>query len=583
MSGVVGVFAIAGSRVPCEPQIAQMAKSVSDTTDYQYAFSDHRLRLEALINPSLEQSTFQCPETGSFVWLHGSFRNNQELLSRIGSGGAESHNPSELLLRLYQTKGLLCVPMLRGSFCAVVWDAEEHRLALVRDQLGTKNLYFSQDGDNLWFASSQQALRSLQPPELNFTGLHSLLMTGATPLGETLIRKVETVRPGEIFLADRGRSRNSRYWQFEYSDYVGNPEPAQVQSVLGECVDQVLERAGKSRVSVFESSALGAEGTTGVLTHLFQNQSRYALDCAAKQSEPSVTRFRTLVQLWGQPFGSIQDFTWAQTIAQGQPHTRVVLPAGEGEAFGLHPAFNAFRWQMRQRGSEQCRQLDPLWALRPLLNVYAQTKSYFAPHFISDLEQQALVFDKDRVPEWQNWTGLRQVQSGVLHFHLHSLVSRLAHVALSQSLALELPFVSLDLMDMLAVTDPQVHCRGVVGGQLLRTAFDDSLVDAQWSDSRKKDIESKKHLQSDTSSVWSVCAHVLRRASQQHTLPFNWAKIAALCDRLHAQPFARALTPSLAPSAADQRSALFLASYTIWYESVIEDRCSFALQEKPSL
>ena len=217
MSGVVGVFAIAGSRVPCEPQIAQMAKSVADTTDYQYPLSDHRLRLEAFINPSLKQSTFQCSESGSFVWLYGDFQNSQELLSRIGSGGAESHNASELLLRLYQTKGLLCVPMLRGSFSAVIWDAREHRLALIRDQLGTKNLYFSQDGDNLWFSSSQEALRSLQQPELNFMSLHSLLMTGATPLGETLIRKIESVRPGEIFLADRGRSRKSRYWQFEYS------------------------------------------------------------------------------------------------------------------------------------------------------------------------------------------------------------------------------------------------------------------------------------------------------------------------------------------------------------------------------
>lgn len=591
MSGVVGVFAIAGSRVPCEPQIAEMASCFSEKIDYQYALSDHRLRLEAFINPSLDQSTFQCPESGSFVWLHGNLQNSAQLLNRIGSAGAASLNPAELVLRLYQVKGLLSVPMLSGSFAAVIWDAVEHRLVLFRDQLGTKNLFFSQDGDNLWFSTSQESLGLLQKSTPNLRGLHSLLMTGSTPLGETLISKVEAVRPGEIFLADRGRFRRNRYWQFEYNEYIDNPSPTRVQQLLGGCVDRVLERSGKNQLSVIEPQM-----TTGILTHLCENQSRYSvrsckLNTNANHSELPQEAFIALVKLWGQPFGCLDDFAWARAIAQGQSQSHVVLPAGEGMAFGLHPAFKAFRWQQRRQGSHQCRQLDPLWALRPLLNNYAQTKGYFTPFFIADLEQQALIFDCDLIPQWQSWTGMRQVQSGILHFHVHSLLSRFAQVALARSFSLELPFLSLDVLEMLLSIDPQVHCRGVVGGQLLRDAFRDSLQDGLASASNFRNFQThfldthfldphgcrrsnrrvsqELCLQDQSPAMASVshdslslvCVKILQQAQHQQSLPFAWTKVKALCDRLK-------LHPSTA-TAADFRSVLFLASYAVWSQTVL--------------
>ena len=83
MSGVVGVFALSGSRVPCERQIELMASNITTSRDHCFSVGDHRLRVEAVINPMLAQSTFACAETGSFVWLDGEFTNSAQLLEDI--------------------------------------------------------------------------------------------------------------------------------------------------------------------------------------------------------------------------------------------------------------------------------------------------------------------------------------------------------------------------------------------------------------------------------------------------------------------------------------------------------------------
>jgi asparagine synthetase B (glutamine-hydrolysing) len=217
MSGVVGVFALGGSRVPCEPRISEMANVVTKDSDYTVSFSDHRLRLEAIMDPNFDQSSFQCEETGCLTWLLGYFDNKAQLVSRISSEGAEPNNSAELRTRLYQMKGLLAIPMLRGAFVALIWDPSEHRLAMVRDPLGIRNLYFSKDGDHLWFATSPEAL-ALEPPSLDMAALHSLILTGSPGQGRTLAQKLETLKPGELLVAERGQIMRSRYWQFLYED-----------------------------------------------------------------------------------------------------------------------------------------------------------------------------------------------------------------------------------------------------------------------------------------------------------------------------------------------------------------------------
>lgn len=552
MSGVVGSFAIAGSQVPCEPQITGMADCFKDITDHQYGLSDHRFRFEAFLNPLLDQSTFRCAESGSFAWLYGHFSNASQLLGRIGSGGAQSSNGSELLLRLYQSKGLLCVPMLQGSFCGVIWDAAEQRIVMFRDQMGTKPLFVSRDGDNLWFSTSAEALALLQPYSLNFFAFHTLLVTGALPSGESLTQKVESVRPGEMFLADRGRIRRSRYWQFEYEDHVQSIEPGQFQELIGGAVDRSLDRIGKVSPLVSEPTQ-----STGVLSALVSSQSRYGaeLRCSGIRSTdnlPCITSdrevFESLVQQWNRPFGSLEEFRWAQLIDSIAPRTRVIVPLGESVLFGMHPAFAQFRRQQRFAGLEQFQSRDPLWPLRPLLSGFAQTKVFFSAEFLSHIERQPPVLEDDLQWEWKDWSSARQLQSGLIQVSLQPLAGQLGEAGLKGSFAPETPYIDSDVHNFLAQIDPKVHFRGVVGGQLLYTCFAETVREALG-----QELQLSQRERPWLSWLWPVCVEILREATPVSS-PLDFVAVSALCDRLEA--------PRI--SLADQRAAVFLASFLLW-------------------
>lgn len=478
MSGVVGVFALGGSRVPCEPRICEMASVITKDSDYALSYNDHRLRLEAVMDPSLEQSSFQCDESGCLTWLLGYFDNKSQLVSRISSEGAEPHNAAELLTRLYQCKGLLAVPMLRGAFIALIWDPVEHRLVLIRDPLGVRNFYFSKDGDHLWFATSPKAL-ALDCATLDMASLHHFMLTGAPSQGRTLTQKIETLKPGELMVAERGQLKRSRYWQFLFEGVHGGldldasvSEPAiNCQLQLSHSVDGVLARLGKKKLYLQD-----AEGQASVLSLLMNNQSRHPV---FPQGHDFTMSFPALVKLWGQPFGQFSEVYQAMTFAGIEPGQALVLPTGQNILFGLHGRYRDLRWQMRSLSQVDSSRDDSFGAISngrfatvsPIISHYAVTKRYLSDDFLAEIEREGLQLEGEFVPEWQGWSPIGQMQASLVQWELQPLLSQLARLSLDVGAILEHPFLDLNLVEGLLTLDPNCHLRGVVGGQLLEQAF----------------------------------------------------------------------------------------------------------------
>ncbi len=109
----------------------------------------------------------------------------------------------------------LALDRLDGQFAIAAYDHRRRRLALARDRLGQKPLYWSQLADGtLLFGSELKAL--LRHPglrrEVDPVAVEQLLLFEFIPAPRTIYRGVHKLEPGTLLLADAGGVQLSRWW-----------------------------------------------------------------------------------------------------------------------------------------------------------------------------------------------------------------------------------------------------------------------------------------------------------------------------------------------------------------------------------
>ena len=550
MSGVVGVFAVVGARVPCDPLMVEMAKSIASKTEIPMEFNDHRLQLKAVVNPRFNQSTYHCTETGCLIWLQGQFDNQEVLSARVGAQGARVYNQAELLLRLYQSRGLLSVPMLKGQFSAFIWDPQEQRFILFRDPLGYYPLFIRHDGDHVWFSSHESALH-VESPRLDIAALHRMIMTGDVGPKQTLLQKIESVGAGEIVTIEKGRMRRSRYWRFLWEESYQEPSIAQMQEMIGASVDKVLEKAEKETLTI----ANPVEATP-LLPALVNTQSRKPIN--ALPYERDGLDYIEMVKAWGRPITSLESLPWIASIFTAEPDQHVAMSVGEDILFGFHHFTQKQRWL--QRLPLATHEVDESWnlpALQPLYHEYQATKDYFSDEINALFSRDDLV--EDTPLEWQDWSPKEQLHAKLFEHYLQPLMANLNQIGLKQEVQVHMPFADMAVIEWLSAQHPRFHTKGVVGGQLLDQAYHEFFMELDVENPSAVLRNAYQHEQLWL-QLWPQCCAALQDTIK--LMPFNKDKVFTLMDRV-------AVSRGKV-STSDQRALIFLSSFALWYESAFE-------------
>ncbi len=205
------------------------------------------------------------------IVFNGEVYNFAELREELEKRGGRFHGGSdtEVMLAAIETWGLeAAVKRFAGMFAFALWDRKDRSLALVRDRLGKKPLYYGWGGGALLFGSELKALRAFRNfrAEVDRGSLSLFLRYNSLPAPYSIYKGIFQLRPGCILRVGSPASRDvspEAYWSFREVAEAGMREPlAGDDSESVDRLDALLREA--VRVRMVADVPLGAFLSGGV-------------------------------------------------------------------------------------------------------------------------------------------------------------------------------------------------------------------------------------------------------------------------------------------------------------------------------
>jgi asparagine synthase (glutamine-hydrolysing) len=187
-------------------------------------------------------------EDGS-IWIvfNGEIYNFRELRAALIQTGHtfRSKSDTEVIVHLYEDRGLEALHALRGMFALAIWDMKRRRLVLARDRFGKKPLFYFDGPSAFIFASELQAL--LEDPSVprvpDLDAIRYYLTYHYVPYPYTAFQGIRKLPPAHYLMLEGDQLRLGRYWRLQYAEKTQESEPA-----LAERLRSHLEEAIRLRM-----------------------------------------------------------------------------------------------------------------------------------------------------------------------------------------------------------------------------------------------------------------------------------------------------------------------------------------------
>jgi asparagine synthase (glutamine-hydrolysing) len=225
MCGIAGCVSLAGDRPVNVESVRSMSRALrhrgpDGEGSFAWPASAPRVAMAMRRLAILDLATGDQPvfseDRRIAVVSNGEIYNYVELRAELIAKGHtfRSTGDTEVLVHLYEERGLELFGQLRGMYALALWDAARERLVLAVDHLGIKPLYVHEAGGELLFASEAKALLAdpRVPRRPRLEAVDTFLTFGYAIGEDSLFEGIERLPPATALVVESGRSQRLRHW-----------------------------------------------------------------------------------------------------------------------------------------------------------------------------------------------------------------------------------------------------------------------------------------------------------------------------------------------------------------------------------
>lgn len=248
MCGIAGLAGLDAARH--EHTVAAMATSQAhrgpDGTQHLACVDGHAvlaMNTLLIVDRDAAPGPYRDDESGLLLTFNGEIYNYVSLAASWGIPLAAGETDTHLVLRAWSKFGPSCLEAMDGMFALAVYDPRSGTLALARDRLGEKPLYWTLDGGRIAFASEVATLAGYGPAPLV---VRPEMMAIETPTGQdTPFQGIQLMSPATLltFSVTTASVDQRTWWRLEDAQpWTGDYEDA-VSEFSATLTEQVPLRA----------------------------------------------------------------------------------------------------------------------------------------------------------------------------------------------------------------------------------------------------------------------------------------------------------------------------------------------------
>lgn len=165
MCGIVCAFNIKGDNDLIRSKVLQMAQKVRHRgPDWSGVFSSEKAILAherlAIVDPTSGKQPILSTDGQKIVAVNGEIYNHQVLRSQLKDYKFKTNSDCEVIIPLYEKKGVNFLNDLNGIFAFSLYDTKKDKFLIARDHIGIIPLYVGWDQDETFYVASE--LKSLE-------------------------------------------------------------------------------------------------------------------------------------------------------------------------------------------------------------------------------------------------------------------------------------------------------------------------------------------------------------------------------------------------------------------------------------